>query len=131
MSDREGFQKSAYFYRRAVAEYSCYYISGMTTRHRLNCFCKTTCLTKALLADTITIGTDGETEYAPDVLTHDGSSRSAAIQPESAALRGWLDQRPETPWISSVLTRLNPSARWARHAPEAVSACLPCWINST
>lgn len=32
------------------------------------------------MADTITIRTDEETEYALDVLTHDGSSRSAAIR---------------------------------------------------
>ncbi|MEU4190269.1 hypothetical protein AB0E69_00065 [Kribbella sp. NPDC026611] len=32
------------------------------------------------MADTITIRTDAETERALDVLTHDGSSRSAAIR---------------------------------------------------
>jgi Arc/MetJ-type ribon-helix-helix transcriptional regulator len=32
------------------------------------------------MADTITIRTDEETEYALDVLTRDGSSRSAAIR---------------------------------------------------
>ena len=32
------------------------------------------------MADTITIRTDDETEHALDVLTHDGSSRSAAIR---------------------------------------------------
>ncbi len=32
------------------------------------------------MADTITIRTDEETEYALDVLTHDGSSRSAVIR---------------------------------------------------
>lgn len=32
------------------------------------------------MADTITIRTDSETEHALDVLTHDGSSRSAAIR---------------------------------------------------
>ena len=32
------------------------------------------------MADTITIRTDDETERALDVLTHDGSSRSAAIR---------------------------------------------------
>ena len=32
------------------------------------------------MADTITIRTDEETEYALDVLTLDGSSRSAAIR---------------------------------------------------
>ena len=34
----------------------------------------------ASMADTITIRTDDETEHALDVLTHDGSSRSAAIR---------------------------------------------------
>jgi Arc/MetJ-type ribon-helix-helix transcriptional regulator len=33
-----------------------------------------------LMADTITIRTDDETEHALDVLTHDGISRSAAIR---------------------------------------------------
>lgn len=32
------------------------------------------------MAHTITIRTDAETEHALDVLTHDGSSRSAAIR---------------------------------------------------
>jgi hypothetical protein len=32
------------------------------------------------MADTITIRTDDETEHALDVLTYDGSSRSAAIR---------------------------------------------------
>ena len=48
--------------------------------HRLRCYCKTICLTMASMADTITIRTDDETEHALDVLTHDGSSRSAAIR---------------------------------------------------
>ena len=41
------------------------------------------------MADTITIRTDSETEHALDVLTHDGSSRSAAIRQAvlEAALR--------------------------------------------
>jgi predicted transcriptional regulator len=34
----------------------------------------------ARMAGTITIRTDDETEHALDVLTHDGSSRSAAIR---------------------------------------------------
>ena len=49
-------------------------------RHRYSCYCKTTCLTVAGMGDTITIRTDEETEHALDVLTHDGSSRSAAIR---------------------------------------------------
>jgi Arc/MetJ-type ribon-helix-helix transcriptional regulator len=32
------------------------------------------------MADTITVRTDEETDHALDVLTHDGSSRSAAIR---------------------------------------------------
>ena len=32
------------------------------------------------MADTITIRTDAETEHALEVLTHDGSSRSAVIR---------------------------------------------------
>jgi hypothetical protein len=32
------------------------------------------------MADTITIRTDTETEHALDVLTHDGTSRSAAVR---------------------------------------------------
>lgn len=41
------------------------------------------------MADTITIRTDAETEHALDVLTHDGSSRSAVIRQAvlEAALR--------------------------------------------
>jgi hypothetical protein len=42
--------------------------------------CKTICLTIVSVTDTITIRTDDETEHALDVLTHDGSSRSAAIR---------------------------------------------------
>ena len=33
-----------------------------------------------IMADTITFRTDDETEHALEVLTHDGSSRSAAIR---------------------------------------------------
>jgi hypothetical protein len=41
------------------------------------------------MADTITIRTDSETEHALEVLTHDGSSRSAAVRQAvlEAALR--------------------------------------------
>ena len=31
----------------------------------------------------------------------------AHAEPESAALRGWLDERAETEWISSVLTEIE------------------------
>jgi predicted nucleic acid-binding protein len=40
---------------------------------------------------------------------------------ESAALRGWLDERAETGWISSVLTEIESSRALARYAPGAVS----------
>ena len=42
-------------------------------------------------------------------------------EPESAALRGWLDERAETLWISSVLTEIESFRALARYAPEAVS----------
>jgi uncharacterized protein len=42
-------------------------------------------------------------------------------EPESGALRGWLDERAETPWISSVLTEIESFRALARYAPEAVS----------
>ena len=40
-------------------------------------------------------------------------------EPESAALRGWLDERSETPWISSVLTEIESFRALARYAPQA------------
>ena len=42
-------------------------------------------------------------------------------EPESAALRGWLGERAETPWISSVLTEIKGFRAVARYAPEAAS----------
>ena len=42
-------------------------------------------------------------------------------EPESAALRGWLDERAETPWISSMLTEIESSRALARYAPAAAS----------
>jgi uncharacterized protein len=45
----------------------------------------------------------------------------AHAEPESAALRGWLDERAETPWISSVLTEIESFRALARHAPQAAS----------
>jgi len=44
----------------------------------------------------------------------------AHAEPESAALRGWLDERAETGWISSVLTEVESFRALARYAPEAV-----------
>ena len=40
---------------------------------------------------------------------------------DSAALCGWLDERAETGWISSVLTEIESFRALARYAPEAVS----------
>ena len=42
-------------------------------------------------------------------------------EPESAALRRWLDERAEIQWISSVLTEIESFRALARHAPEAAS----------
>ncbi len=42
-------------------------------------------------------------------------------EPESAALRAWLDERAETQWISSVLTEIESFRALARYAPEAAS----------
>ena len=42
-------------------------------------------------------------------------------EPESLALRRWLDKRAETGWISSVLTEIESFRALARYAPEAVS----------
>ncbi len=45
----------------------------------------------------------------------------AHAEPESPALRRWLDRRAETGWISSVLTEIESFRALARYAPEAVS----------
>ena len=45
----------------------------------------------------------------------------AHAEPESAALRSWLDDRAEIPWISSVLTEIESFRALARYAPEAAS----------
>jgi predicted nucleic acid-binding protein len=42
-------------------------------------------------------------------------------EPESAPLRGWLDEQAETGWISSVLTEIESFRALARYAPEAAS----------
>lgn len=39
---------------------------------------------------------------------------------ESVALRGWLDERAGTGWISSVLTEIESFRALARYAPDAV-----------
>jgi len=45
----------------------------------------------------------------------------AHVEPESGALRRWLDERAETGWISSVLTEIEAFRALARYAPGAVS----------
>jgi predicted nucleic acid-binding protein len=45
----------------------------------------------------------------------------AHAEPESAALRSWLDERAETQWISSVLTEIESFRALAQYAPEAAS----------
>jgi len=45
----------------------------------------------------------------------------AHAEPESGALRRWLDERAETGWISSVLTEIEAFRALARYAPAAVS----------
>jgi predicted nucleic acid-binding protein len=42
-------------------------------------------------------------------------------EPESPALRGWLDEQAETGWISSVLTEIESFRALARYAPDAAS----------
>ena len=42
-------------------------------------------------------------------------------EPESAALRSWLEKRADIQWISSVLTEIESFRALARYAPEATS----------
>ena len=49
-------------------------------------------------------------------------------EPESAALRKWLDERAETGWISSVLTEIESFRVLATYAPSA-AARLPAVLN--
>jgi predicted nucleic acid-binding protein len=49
-------------------------------------------------------------------------------EPESAVLHGWLDERAEIGWISSVLTEIESFRALARYAPEAV-ARLPAVLD--
>lgn len=46
-------------------------------------------------------------------------------EPESQALRDWLDERAETGWISSVLVEIESFRALARHAPAAVARLHP------
>jgi predicted nucleic acid-binding protein len=47
---------------------------------------------------------------------------------ESVALRGWLAERAEMGWISSVLTEIESFRALARYAPEA-AARLPAVLD--
>ncbi|HEY4461129.1 MAG TPA: type II toxin-antitoxin system VapC family toxin [Streptosporangiaceae bacterium] len=44
----------------------------------------------------------------------------AHAEPQSQALRDWLDDRAGTGWISSVLVEVESFRALARHAPDAV-----------
>jgi predicted nucleic acid-binding protein len=49
----------------------------------------------------------------------------AHAEPESQALRDWLDQHAEIGWVSSVLVEVESFRALARHAPEAVARLHP------
>jgi uncharacterized protein len=49
----------------------------------------------------------------------------AHAEPESAALRAWLDERAETGWASSALVEIELFRALARYAPEAVTRLHP------
>ena len=46
-------------------------------------------------------------------------------EPESQALRAWLDERSDTGWASSVLMEIETFRALARYAPEAVTRLHP------
>jgi len=46
-------------------------------------------------------------------------------EPETPALRAWLDERSETGWASSVLLEIETFRALARYAPEAVTRLHP------
>jgi hypothetical protein len=46
-------------------------------------------------------------------------------EPESPALRAWLDDRSETGWASSVLVEIETFRALARYAPEAATRLHP------
>ena len=46
-------------------------------------------------------------------------------EPESQALRDWLDERVDTGWTSSVLVEIESSRALARYAPDAVARLHP------
>jgi predicted nucleic acid-binding protein len=49
----------------------------------------------------------------------------AHAEPESSALRAWLDERADTGWISSVLAEIESFRALARYAPSATSRLHP------
>lgn len=49
----------------------------------------------------------------------------AHAEPESSALRDWLDERAESGWVSSVLAEIESFRALARHAPSATSRLHP------
>lgn len=49
----------------------------------------------------------------------------AHAEPESPALRAWLDERAETGWVSSVLAEIESFRALARYAAEAVTRLHP------
>ena len=46
-------------------------------------------------------------------------------EPETPALRAWLDERAETGWLSSVLVEIETFRAVARYAPAAVTRLPP------
>jgi predicted nucleic acid-binding protein len=46
-------------------------------------------------------------------------------EPESAALRAWLDERAETGWTSSVLVEIESFRALSRYAAQAVTRLAP------
>jgi uncharacterized protein len=42
-------------------------------------------------------------------------------EPETRALRGWLDERADVSWVSSALVEVESYRALARHAPDALS----------
>jgi uncharacterized protein len=46
-------------------------------------------------------------------------------EPESPALRAWLNERAKTDWASSVLVEIESFRALARYAPEAVTRLHP------
>jgi hypothetical protein len=51
--------------------------------------------------------------------------RLAHAEAESQALRDWLDERVDLPWISSTLVEIESFRALSRHAPAAVTRLHP------